>query len=254
MPDTSERIIILSAVVLVIILWFPNSGLIRTFVTIDDLEIEIVTSRDNYTLGENFTASVYLVNTRSRDVWMEPIQAIILRGDWEGKPAWGEAVIDFMNDTLHIPSKSKVFLVYRRFTPIITGEFIIQCSGVRKTVLIFDLPSEGETVNAMMNKHSFMNTDDATLFITNIGLNRLTLGDKYEIQKKDGDSWVEVPPSDYRDVWLDYLLELDSGGIFRQQVEIDRLEAGLYRISKEIYTEFPQEHFTLFVEFEILGG
>jgi hypothetical protein len=142
MADASERIIILSAVVLVIILWIPNSGLIQTRVTIDDLEIEIVTSRDNYTLGENFTANVYLVNTRSRDVWMEPIQAIILRGDWEGKPAWGEAVIDFMNDTLHIPSKSKVFLVYRRFTPIITGEFIIQCGNMRKTVLILDPDKE----------------------------------------------------------------------------------------------------------------
>ncbi len=144
MVDTSERIIILTAVVLVIILWIPNSGLMRTIVTIHDLEIEIVTSRDNYTLGENFTANVYLVNTRSRDVWMEPIQAVMFSGQSvSDNRDWPQAVIDFMNDTLHIPSKSKVFLVYRRFTPIITGEFIIQCSGMRKTVLILDSEPEG---------------------------------------------------------------------------------------------------------------
>jgi hypothetical protein len=47
----------------------------------------------------------------------------------------------------------------------------------------------------MMNKYSFKKTDDATLIITNVGLNTITVGDKYEIQKKEGDSWVEVPPS-----------------------------------------------------------
>ncbi len=140
MADASERIIILSAVVLVIILWIPNSGLIQTIVTIHDLEIEIVTSRDNYTLGENFTANVYLVNTRSRDVWMEPINGIPIK---HVEATWVEVVLVFMNDTLHIPANSKVFSVFRRFTPIRTGEFTIQCMGVRKTVLILDSEPEG---------------------------------------------------------------------------------------------------------------
>ena len=147
MVDTSRRIIILSAVVLVIILWFPNSGLMRNIVTIDDLEVEIVTSRDNYTLGENFTANVYLVNTRSRDVWMEPINAVMFSGQSvSDNRDWPIAVIDFMNDTLHIPSKSKVFLVYRRFTPTIAGEFEIRCGGVRKTVQIYEPLKIGQGV------------------------------------------------------------------------------------------------------------
>ncbi len=68
LADTSGRIIILSAVVLVIIVWLPNSGLIQTIVAIDDVEVEIDTSRDYYYLGDSFTANVYLVNTRSKDV------------------------------------------------------------------------------------------------------------------------------------------------------------------------------------------
>ncbi len=250
---TSERIIILSAIVLVIIAWLPNSGLIQTIVTIDDVEVEIDTSRDYYYLGDSFTANVYLVNNRSKDVWMEPVSSFSFSGVSENDPASGLVVdvTDNPEGRLHIPTQTKVLLIDQLFMPNELGEFTITCLGARKKVLIIESQSENEKVNAMMNKHSFKKTDEATLFITNVGLNTITIVDPYEIQNKDGDLWVKVSPSDYRDVWLDYLLELDSGGIFRQQVEIDRLEAGMYRISKEIYTDFPQEHFTLFVEFEI---
>ncbi len=145
MADTSERVIILSAVVLVIILWIPNSGLIQTIVTIDDLEIEIVTSRDNYTLGENFTANVYLVNTRSRDVWMEPIIGIPFSGgsNYDNAGTLPHVFINFMDGRLHIPANSKAQLLHQGFKPTKLGEFIIQCSGVRKTVLILDSEPEG---------------------------------------------------------------------------------------------------------------
>ena len=86
MADTSKRIIILSAVVLVILLWLPNSGLMRTIVTIDDVEVEIDTSREYYYLGDSFTANVYLVNNRSKDVWMEPVSSFSFSGVSENDP------------------------------------------------------------------------------------------------------------------------------------------------------------------------
>ncbi len=42
MADTSERIIILSAVVLLILLWLPNSGLMRTIGKVYDIEGEVL--------------------------------------------------------------------------------------------------------------------------------------------------------------------------------------------------------------------
>ena len=152
MSDASERIIILSAVVLVIILWIPNSGLIQTIVTIDDLEIEIVTSRDNYTLEENFTANVYLVNTRSRDVWMEPIISIPFTGSSKSDLAGTlpHVFINVMDGRLRISAKTKVLLIDRLFTPTKPGEFIITCLGARKTVRILEPLKLGQGIGPLI--------------------------------------------------------------------------------------------------------
>ena len=171
MADTSERIIILSAVVLVIILWLPNSGLIQTIVTIDDLEVEIVTSRDYYTLGESFTANVYLVNTRSWDVWVEPIIGISFTGSCKYSLAGTKphVFINVTDSRLLIPAKTKRLLIDRLFAPTIAGEFEITCSGVRKTVLILDPPSEGETVNARARDFDSIESR-AEYFVKNLNL------------------------------------------------------------------------------------
>jgi len=256
MADASERIIILSAVVLVIIALLPKSGLMRPLGTVFDVEVEITTSRESYTLGESFTATLHLVNNGSKDVWMNPIIEVPFIGNSVNDPEQmtGAFHLDWpQGHMIHVPPKSKFKLVEFDFKPKYSGEFLISCFGVKKTVLIFDPPSEGETVNAMMNKHSFKSTDEATLFITNVGLNRITLGDMYEIQKKDGGFWVVVPPSlHHNDIWEMYLALLDSGNVFRQEVTIDKLEPGLYKIRKEVFDEVPRELSTLIVEFEIL--
>ncbi len=140
MADTSERIIILSAVILVmIVVWLPISGLIRTIVTVNEVEVEIITSRDNYALGESFTANVYLVNTRSRDVWMEPISSLSFSGVSENDPEPAIGIVDISwDDKFHIPAMSKTQLLHQDFKPKHTGEFIITCLGVEKTVLILE--------------------------------------------------------------------------------------------------------------------
>jgi hypothetical protein len=254
MADTSERIIILSAVVLVIIILLSNSRLTRTILTIDDVDVEIDTSSDYYYLGDSFTANIYLVNNRSKDVWVEPVSSFSFSGVSENDPEPAIGIVDISwVDKFHIPANSKAQLLHQGFNPKFLGEFTISCLGARKSVLIIESQSENETANAMMNKHSFKKTDEATLFITNVGLNRITLGDKYEIQKRDGDTWVEVPPSDYRDIWLSYLAILDSGDTFRQAVTIDSLEIGQYRVSKTVEDSVTQESITLFNEFEIFG-
>jgi len=233
--------------------WAPNREPERIIVTVKDIGVKVNTSREYCTLGESFTAYAFLVNTRSEDVWIKSRPSIQIVGhSLNGTNPISEITHgDPAEDLICIPANSSKILS-RKFTPLFTGEFQISVLGVKKTVLVIRPQTGNVTVYAVMNHRSFKNTDEATLYVINVGLNTTFLVDPYGIQKQEGDSWVEVSPSDYRDVWLDSLGHLGSGGIFRQQVEIDRLEVGLYRISKEIYTEFPQEHFTLFFEFEIL--
>jgi hypothetical protein len=207
MADTSERIIILSAVVLVILLWLPNSGLMRPLGTVFDIEIEITTSRDSYTLGESFTATLHFVNNGSKDVWMNPISELPFLGNSvnDPEPTTGAIHLDWIQGAkIHVPPKSKTQLFVLDFKPQYSGEFIISCFGVKKSVLILDPPSEGELVSVMMNKHSFMNTDKATLFITNYGIHNLEWGSRYLIEKEVDQNWIEVSfPSSW--VWTPHI-------------------------------------------------
>jgi hypothetical protein len=142
MIKTSERIVILSALLLaVIIVWSPNSGLVRTISTVNDVEVEIGTSRDNYTLGESFTATVYFVNNGQKDVWMNPIYELSFLGNSlnDSKPNSGSILLDWVQGAMiHIPAKSKIKLFERDFEPQYSGEFLITCLGAKKTVLILE--------------------------------------------------------------------------------------------------------------------
>ena len=154
MVDASERIIILSAVVLVIILWLPTSGLMRPLGTVFDLEIEITTSRDNYTLGESFTATLHLVNNGSKDVWINPIYELPFRGSSVNDPEPDTGVIlrDYpQGHKIHVPPKSKRSIFEREFKPQYSGEFIISCWGVKKTVQIREPLKLGQGIGPLVD-------------------------------------------------------------------------------------------------------
>ena len=142
MIKTSERIVILSALLLaVIIVWSPNSGLVRTISTVNDVEVEIGTSRDNYTLGESFTATVYFFNTVKMFFWMNQIYELSFLGNSinDSKPNSGSILLDWVQGAMiHIPAKSKIKLFERDFEPQYSGEFLITCLGAKKTVLILE--------------------------------------------------------------------------------------------------------------------
>jgi len=254
MADTSGRIIILSAVVLVIIILLPNSGLVRTSVTIDDLEVEIDTSRDYYYLGDSFTANVYLVNNGSKDVWMESVSSFSFSGVSENDPEPAIGIVDISwVDKFHIPVNSKAQLLQQDFKPKFLGEFTITCLGARKSVLIIDPPSEGETVSVMMNKHSFMNTDKATLYFANVGPNLILWGRSYTIEREVDQDWIEVSPLPPNSAWTTELILLPPSHTSSQKINIDTFESGLYRVSKTFEDSVTEESITLIVEFEIRG-
>lgn len=149
MAGTSERIIILSAFLLAVII-VQSTQMYQiepikedTILTVKDMQIQIATLRDNYTLGENFTAIVYLVNDESEDVWVEAvsqytINSYSLSHPEEGLSADVHVTIDSENPWMHIPSNSKIKFDYMHCWPQYTGEFRISCLGAEKTVLILE--------------------------------------------------------------------------------------------------------------------
>ncbi len=258
MADTSERIIILSAVVLVIIILISNSKLKPTIVEVSDLNVEINISKDFCILGETITATLYFENNGTKDVWVNPPDEIAFIGRSINDPEQNTDVIFF--DWLHadesaipMPAGSKIGFYERDYKPKFTGEFIISCLGNNKTVLILDPPSESETVIAMMNKHSFQSTDDATLFIANVGPNLITCGSLYTIEREVDQDWIEVSPFPPNSAWTAEQRLLRPDRTSSQRIWIDTLESGLYRVSKTFEDSVTEESITLIVEFEIWG-
>ena len=194
MADTSEQIIILSVLILmVIIVWSPNSWQMRNIATVNDVEVEIETSRDNFTIGENFTATVYLLNNGSDDIWMNPINELTFLGTSlkDPEPITGVILLDWGQDAMiHIPSKSKIKLFERDFESQYSGEFLITCLGAKKTVFILE-----SSQNASMPRE--MRT------LKDIGINiytprqNYTLGENFTaivffVNNESEEVWVEA--------------------------------------------------------------
>lgn len=144
MTDTSERIIILSAIILMFIAIQSYSELTgKRIVTLKDIEVEIITPQDAYILGENFTAIVYFVNNESEEVWVEAVSqytiySYSLDHPEEGLFADVHVTPDSENPWMHIPANSRIKFDYMHCKPQYGGEFRISCFGAEKTVLILD--------------------------------------------------------------------------------------------------------------------
>lgn len=250
MADTSDRIIILSALILVtIIVW---TSMLPPIVSVSDIQIELETDKALYLVDEEFKVKASFYNEKSYAVRINTNIDYNLIGYTLGREGIPVSLgHGFPKNYNKIPPNSSIRIYTGTLQPRYSGEFFISCMGVNKTVLILDSVSAGETANAMMNKPTFNNTDDATLFITNVGLNRISFGTPYEIRIKDNGFWVDVYPSPYPSAFPSVKLILEPREIFRQHIKIDTLKTGQYRIRKEVFDDVNQELISLIVEFEI---
>jgi len=107
----------------------------------------------------------------------------------------------------------------------------------------------GLPVSVRLNKETFSVNDRAELIITNRGPKEVTYGSQYDIEKLEGEEWVEVSlfPSPF--AWTAELRILPAWGATRQKIKIDTLEPGHYRVHKKMNIEAGEATFT--VEFDI---
>jgi hypothetical protein len=144
MADNSERILILSTILLLlIIVQSINYSPPRHIGNLKDIDVEIYTPRQNYTLGENFTAIVYFVNNESEEVWVEAVSQYTIHSysldhPGEGLSADVHVTIDRENPWIHVPANSRIKFDYMHCKPQYRGEFRISCLGAEKTVLILE--------------------------------------------------------------------------------------------------------------------
>jgi hypothetical protein len=104
-------------------------------------------------------------------------------------------------------------------------------------------------VSVKLNKDTFSVNEKAELIFKNRGSMEVTYGSQYDIERLEGDEWVEVSPFPSPYAWTAELRILPAWGMTRQEIKIDTLEPGHYRVHKKMDIEAGEATFTL--EFDI---
>lgn len=89
----------------------------------------------------------------------------------------------------------------------------------------------------------------------NVSAGELSTGSRFFLQREENGHWADVPYPDGEPDWTDELLVIPAEGALRQQVSWEAfygaLEAGRYRIDKEIYSASSGESIRCWAEFMV---
>jgi hypothetical protein len=102
-------------------------------------DVVIEADRETISVGESFTATVYLRNPGDRDVLLEPIRQFTMGGNsvYDPEPVSSVVYADYPGGTrIRINSHDKAAFIQQTFTPEYPGPFRITCLGAKKTVTI----------------------------------------------------------------------------------------------------------------------
>ena len=131
----------------------------------------------------------------------------------------------------------------------------ILLDDIKKIILSMTcVPLASETpfnVVIELNKYVFDSRDTAKLIITNKDSHLITFGSSYEIEKQVDGEWVEVSPFPWPFAWTAECRVLPAWEMRRENIKIDHLESGHYRVSKTINHERTQTELTFTLEFDI---
>jgi hypothetical protein len=156
----------------------PKAESPQPIVSLRDVDVEVETEKEVYFLGENFTATIYLVNNRSEDVWLKPISEFSINAFSVNDPepvthglhiTWEEGAL------IHVPAGSRTRLIEERITPKYPGAFNINCLGAHLSLDVID-PEE-------------MWLDDDSIVV------KIILG-ATNIRETDRDEYVAISPDE----------------------------------------------------------
>jgi hypothetical protein len=242
-------VLVFSVFVLVII----ANGL-GSVAIVDWSDVERIAVYDEYaTLGSTVTIEYYIVNDRPVDVKVENIPWFSTRILWslESNPVQKTPSGPTLK-YLSIPAKDRMSCDSVTIYIKKMGYVVVQKTGFPDVRI--DVIEEFETqfnVTIGLNEYVFESQDTAQLIITNRDSHEITFGSPYIIKKWVDGEWVKASPFPPNSAWGMAIQILHAGGTSTQEIKIDTLESGHYRISKTINHERTQTELTFTLEFDI---
>ncbi|WP_010274162.1 immunoglobulin-like domain-containing protein [Paenibacillus senegalensis] len=100
------------------------------------------------------------------------------------------------------------------------------------------------------DKNQYTGSDSLTLIIKNPGNDVFFFGYPYEIERRLNGEWRKVPPKEEQ-FFIMVAIYLKPGEVWKQDIILDGLEDGIYRIVKQVNNETRDSKHTLYAEFEV---
>ena len=138
-------------------------------------------------------------------------------------------------------SRAQLLAVLLLITIIFTSLFyVLTRKGGQRRVLTLD-------------KEEYGIDGRAVLTVRNIWKSTILVGVGYGISRKVDGAWFNVPVQGPDEAWDAALRILSPGESYRQVIKLDGLQAGEYRLKKEIHHSDPEEMRAYYVGFTITG-
>lgn len=103
------------------------------------------------------------------------------------------------------------------------------------------------------NNYVLDSRDAAEMIIRNEDSHQLTFSTDYAIQKLVDEEWINAAPFPPNSAFTSSLKIFPPGGSTTQEIKIDTLESGRYRVRKTVNHERSQTELTFTLEFDIEG-
>lgn len=221
------------------------------------LRLDVITDKTEYACGEKITAECVIINDSPNTVRTTPPTVFSATG-YTVNSTIDERVsqgifITWAESEIEIPANASTVLCSFHFISDEPGPFLISISGFPEKEVMIVEPDSGSPlslpVSVKLNKNTFSVNDEAELIFINRGSKDASCGSRYDIERLEGEEWIEVTLSPSPSAWTAILKILPAWGTTRQKIKIDTLEPGHYRVHKKVNIEGGKATFTL--EFDI---
>jgi hypothetical protein len=204
-------------------------------VSLNDLNVEITTSKKVYHVGDVINATFSYVNPTNQTITLFSTPTIIhYSGHYLGDEVTIEATVQFSRNNSNFAGiKILPGHVYDVWTTTFyaskVGSFEIRCNDLIETVQVF--PENAKNPILRVSPANVTTEDTVQITTFNPGPSTIRFGDQYTVEKMLHGSWIEVPVQ-----YASLLMVWDElpGHSLSESVNVTGLDSGTYRMSKEI--------------------
>jgi len=220
-------------------------------------DVERIAIYDEYALlGSTVTIEYYLVNDRPVEVKVERILTFTTSLLWSSEPNAEKSTVHINHPLKYIaiPANDKIPYGSETINITKTGQLVVQKTTFPDVIITILEALTSETqfnVTIGLNGYVFDSQDTARLIITNKDSDGITFGSPYFITEFVDEEWVKPSQFPLISGWDLLLHKLPVGRTTTQEIKIDTLESGHYRVRKTINHERTQTELTFILEFDI---